>query len=719
MNTSISADKPVSTEDEDKFQRYNFSKRIAKTILNRDYEDCIVIGIYGAWGEGKTSVLNFIQQELRKNNDAIIVKFNPWRYKDEDSLLIHFFEEVAKAFDKELKTSKQKAGEFLRKYSQYLKFSIAGINIGSTAESAGEALAKIDVEDLKASLNEIIKESRQKVVIFIDDIDRLDKNEIHAIFKLVKLTADFENTTYILSFDDAMVAAAIADRYGEGNIRAGQQFLAKIIQVPLRIPYAQPFDLQNLCIGAINKILEINKIELSEEEAIRFRRHFTGCILLQLKNPRLAVRYSNALFFSIPLLAGEANIVDLMLIEAVKIFFPDIYEFIRVNPECFVGSYRNITLRKLDDEKLNTAKEFLDDIDKSFSKKQSKGLRNLLEAIFPKILEVYQSAGSENTSPSIDSLNKNSKIGAPHYFDRYFSYTVLKGQISDIEFNDFIFSIPNLNEAQVLHGIKEIISKSDVDKFIQKVNNIADDLPWNIIGKLARSLSLCHEVFPKVNESIPGMLMFPFSSLTQLIFGFFEFTNITKDALLLASEIIAIAAHFEFAFELNNCFQQDGLQPAPIWEKEDYDFLALKLLERALKDAISEPLLYKYPNQAAYLYEIWAKNDKSALDKQINRILDYDCSKATDLIELFARKAWNTSKHNYLYTGNFSKEQYDIFIKIIDKEAIRICIEKTYQPHELTGENINWEEKNGPYQTKSNLTSQFMFWYQGKARPTS
>src|SRR5690606_33695923 len=111
---------------------------------------------------------------------------------------------------------------------------------GDAVEGAGDILGDVDIETLKERIGAILKENKSKVVIFIDDIDRLDKVEIHSIFRLVKLTADFLNTTYILSFDEEMVSAAIGERFGAGNQKSGQNFLEKIIQVPLKIPVAQP-----------------------------------------------------------------------------------------------------------------------------------------------------------------------------------------------------------------------------------------------------------------------------------------------------------------------------------------------------------------------------------------------------------------------------------------------------------------------------------------------
>jgi predicted KAP-like P-loop ATPase len=91
----FSADKPVAAQPEDYFQRYEFARRIARVLAERRDSTSITLGVYGAWGEGKTSVMNFIAQELAAQSDTIVVPFNPWRFSDEQSLLLAFFTSLA------------------------------------------------------------------------------------------------------------------------------------------------------------------------------------------------------------------------------------------------------------------------------------------------------------------------------------------------------------------------------------------------------------------------------------------------------------------------------------------------------------------------------------------------------------------------------------------------------------------------------------------------
>jgi predicted KAP-like P-loop ATPase len=90
MTQIYNSDKPIILEAQDRFNRYKFSSRIAETIINRKNDDGLVIGLYGVWGEGKSSILNMIESNLIITEEIIIIKFNPWRFKDEDALILNF-----------------------------------------------------------------------------------------------------------------------------------------------------------------------------------------------------------------------------------------------------------------------------------------------------------------------------------------------------------------------------------------------------------------------------------------------------------------------------------------------------------------------------------------------------------------------------------------------------------------------------------------------------
>jgi predicted KAP-like P-loop ATPase len=258
-------DAPIASHSEDRFSRWPFAERIAHVIAKRTDAASIVLGIYGPWGDGKTSVLNMMGQALEGSDAVVCLKFNPWHFEDEEHLIRAFFDTFADALKTTLKTKGEAIGEFLGKYGAIL--SLASSNVGAAAKGVGEQLSTVHLDELKRRVSQLLIESGQRVVILIDDIDRLDRSEIHAVLKLVKLSASFSNTAYVLAFDDEVVAASLGERYGGGGAEAGRQFLEKIIQVPLHLPDAEDVDLRSMCFEGVDEVVSENALDLQEDDA--------------------------------------------------------------------------------------------------------------------------------------------------------------------------------------------------------------------------------------------------------------------------------------------------------------------------------------------------------------------------------------------------------------------------------------------------------------------
>ena len=313
------ADRPIQTADQDRFGREEFSTRIAQVIVGRRDASSLVVGIYAPWGDGKTSVLNMIVKELEAHEERIIVvRFNPWRFQSESHLLKNFFEVLADRLGKSLTTRGEKVSKFFREYADVLTpISLLGVNAAETVKSLTNLRPEADLEKLKSRLEEALAEANQHVVIVMDDIDRLDKDEVQAVFKLVKLSADFPNAVYILAFDEEMVAHALKEKYG--SLEAGRNYIEKIVQVPLHLPPAHKYALRSITFEGVDTAVKLAGLDPSEEQAQRFVNIFDLSFQSHLKTPRLAKRYVNGLTFALPLLKGEIDPVDLMIIEAIRV----------------------------------------------------------------------------------------------------------------------------------------------------------------------------------------------------------------------------------------------------------------------------------------------------------------------------------------------------------------------------------------------------------------
>jgi predicted KAP-like P-loop ATPase len=185
-----SPDRPIERDDEDRFYRSAFAGRVAYTITNLEGARSLVVGVYGKWGDGKTSALNLMRGVLAKNGDVVVIPFNPWQFSTQEQLLRAFFSTLADGLDAKLKMTGQTIGEVLKKYGGLLSLasmSFSGgavsVNPGAAAEKLGEGLSKVELDELRTKTETILKDAGKRIVVLIDDIDRLDRREIQAIFK--------------------------------------------------------------------------------------------------------------------------------------------------------------------------------------------------------------------------------------------------------------------------------------------------------------------------------------------------------------------------------------------------------------------------------------------------------------------------------------------------------------------------------------------------------
>ncbi len=120
---NYSTDRAIRYIEEDRLGRASFSKQVGKAIYEYKGKDSLVIGLFGKWGTGKTSVANMalqIVEELSKNDEKppVIIRFAPWNYSDKDNLICQFLATLKTHIDTgENEELKKKVGKALSDYS--------------------------------------------------------------------------------------------------------------------------------------------------------------------------------------------------------------------------------------------------------------------------------------------------------------------------------------------------------------------------------------------------------------------------------------------------------------------------------------------------------------------------------------------------------------------------------------------------------------------------
>ena len=461
---NLSSDRPINSNSSDSFGRARFAEQLANTISQARLEDGFVIGLYSPWGYGKTSTLNMVEQYLESQGSIEMVKFNPWIFTDQQTMVVGLFNTLAEALDRHIQTKTEKLGELLGTYGK----ALSGLQIDGLAEAIGGQLSAVSIDDLKQRAEKIIAKSKKRLVVIIDDVDRLDKNELFLLFKLIKIGADFKNVVYLIAFDDEIVSKALSERY-LGSEQSGQSFIEKIVQVPLHLPMIDQSSLGHYVLSGIDSTLDKQGIEISDDEVRRFRATFDEHISGLIDTPRMANRYINALQFVIPLVGEEINLTDLLLIEFIRLLYPSDYVRIRKLKNELSGASVSALF---DPEK--TRKEVLEELKETFSKQPD--LLGILMDLFP----LLQSTTYGNER----DLRKSKRAASPDYFDRYFTYGIPLGDVSDIS---TLAAISGGSRDRIAESLQKLIAETSAEAVIKKLRSYGDELKGDetLIGALA------------------------------------------------------------------------------------------------------------------------------------------------------------------------------------------------------------------------------------------
>ena len=490
------ADQPINTHTEDLLSRYSFAKALANAILSYESDDSISVGLFGEWGSGKTSLINLTLEEIRsfsRQREPFIIKFNPWNFSDQNQLIQQFFNELSLVLCRDDSAAKHvKIGRTIQKYARFFepfdyvptvsfigKIAKALKGVGKATEKAGEEALK-NLSAVKSELNILLRDIDTKIIIVIDDIDRLNNTEIRQIFQLVKSLADFPKTIYLLSFDKNVVINALK-KVQEGS---GNDYLEKVIQVPFEIPQISKQEVEHFLFKKLDELIK----DIPEE---RWDQTYWGNIYHSglkhlFQNIRDVNRYLNTLSFGFSLVKDEVNSIDFIAITAIQVFIPNLYKSIKDNKDLFSGvrdSYRESEkVRKEEETRIQVILEQVDQIPHDI-------LTDFLKRLFPKMENVGYSHSF------LESWRKQGRICSPDLFDTYFKLFIPKDEISLREIERIL---SNGKDTEIFSSeLLKLNQENKIIRFLERMEDYTkEDIPKENIVPIINALMDVGDLLP-------------------------------------------------------------------------------------------------------------------------------------------------------------------------------------------------------------------------------
>lgn len=490
LDGGIGAEAPIRTASEDRLRRADFAERIASVLSELSLHEGRVFAIRGGWGFGKSSLKNLISERLdASRNGATWLDFNPWQWSDGEGIARALFGQMADFLGGEQSRAEQQRAEALRRYGAILTGAskplkdvgssgqlismiltnasviaiasaigfdlptvakvaafLAAISVGVSLlgrlflhlgrDRSGEPLDKV-----RRGLETRLRELERPLVVFVDDIDRLEPEQIRVLLRQVKANANLPNIVFVLLFQPSIVERAL-DPVADGD---GRAFLEKVVQAN--------FDLPAVPASIVHRMFEQDLSELAGPYATeangfstrRWGNACIGCILPRLRNMRDARRLVSSIAVHLPLHVVsdvfEVNIVDFLLLETIRVFEPDLHEAL-FRERGLVLQEGRFSHHDKDADRAE-ANNLLENV----SEEHRDVVRDALRNLFPPLEWAY--GGTGYTEGFYQEWLTQKRVCTSRYFPRYFELQTAVGEVSERRFIDFLDAAADEDELAI------------------------------------------------------------------------------------------------------------------------------------------------------------------------------------------------------------------------------------------------------------------------------
>jgi len=465
----MKSDSPISEKKDDLLDRYEFGQDIVKGILHSfsNGQPSLAIGINGEWGGGKSSLLEFMKKEIEiqtqtESTKTILFDFNPWVFSGQIELQTTFLIQLGlhlRAINPEL----EKLGDDISFLASLLEIPnsfnpdfTSRVAIGSTFKGVQKIIKRMSKKptliQLKNKIDEELEDTKIKVFIFIDDIDRLIPSEVLEILRLVKLNANFKNTFFILAYDKSVIVKAISS---EIKID-GERFLEKIVQIDYTLPKVTNDKLEEIFLANLDCLRQELNFSFDRKQFGRLWNYgWKSGLNGYYSNLRNIYRFINSFSIRYNSISEDINVIDFIAIESIRLFDLPIYEWIFDHKNELVHGRDNALDMMLQTEKKSFYDQLIENPTLAALNVKDNAIR-IISSIFNSIHLPELNIGME----PIDELQteKDKRIVHPDYFDHYFTFKISDRNIPQSIISAFLIADSSKQE-KILDEYKNSLFK--------------------------------------------------------------------------------------------------------------------------------------------------------------------------------------------------------------------------------------------------------------------
>ena len=320
----IYLDEPIAYENNDLLHYAELARSLSCSIRQKSFPNSYSIGINSPWGTGKSSFLNLLKLNLKKVSDVIVVDFNARSSANVNCIQMDFLSTLATALS-----------PFHTGMKSFMKDYMEDLRVLADGTFWGKFLGLIhikDATDSRARLQKGIEKTKKKIVVFIDDLDRLTSEEILEVLKLITKNAAFVNTVFVTAYDKDYINCIL-----EKNLYVPQKqnFSDKYFSMEIALPEGNRQIRSTLLLKELIKLSQKGLITACREND--FQQSFMAFsmyverYLLSLRDVK---RFLNTFCASYIPIQNEVYFEDVLMISLLRFARKELYDLIK-SLECF------------------------------------------------------------------------------------------------------------------------------------------------------------------------------------------------------------------------------------------------------------------------------------------------------------------------------------------------------------------------------------------------
>lgn len=441
--------------------------------------------------------MNMVSETLECDGDrTTILRFNPWLFNGANDLVTLFFRELSAQLGQNKFWELKKVARVLAGLGQILAplSPVPGTTeIAHLVRSQAEDWAnQPSLRYKREQLEEALKNSESRVVVLIDDIDRLEPHETRDLMRLVRLMSELPHVVLLLAFDRQRVAKSLDQEEVEGA-----KYLDKIVQLSYEVPVLRKSALANaLLTSLVNIVRNYDLVSLDGEVWQRVHNDIVMPLLGTLRDVK---RYVNALPATFEIVGQEVAQADLLGLEAVRVLRPRLFDALKAQATNLVDSDSPSLLGKPQEIRDRETQEALQGMleqaadDRGF-------LQLLLQILFPATQRRHSSGSYSETL--LGTWRAQRRVACEEVLNIYLHGGLEEGALAWREIMELVEA---LTDEEKLVRILDDLDEQGLERALERLEDFEQEFP---IEAASIAVPVLANRMGKLSDHASGMLFF-------------------------------------------------------------------------------------------------------------------------------------------------------------------------------------------------------------------